>query len=65
MMRSRVTRVWLVAVLALAVVVGLAPTTRAEQIVGDARLVEDTTGQGHTTAVHGNRPCVTATIPLA
>lgn len=32
---------------------------------GDARLVEDTTGKGHTTAVHGNRPCVTATIPLA
>jgi hypothetical protein len=32
---------------------------------GDARLVEDTTGQGHTTRVHGNRPCVTATIPLA
>jgi hypothetical protein len=32
---------------------------------GDARLVEDTTGQGHTTRVHGNQPCVTATIPLA
>jgi hypothetical protein len=32
---------------------------------GDARLVEDTTGQGHTTKVHGNRPCLTATIPLA
>lgn len=32
---------------------------------GDARLVEDTTGQGHTTATHGNMPCVTATIPLA
>lgn len=32
---------------------------------GDARLVEDTTGQGHTTRVHGNLPCVTATIPLA
>jgi hypothetical protein len=32
---------------------------------GDARLVEDTTGQGHTTAVHGNKPCVTATVPLA
>ena len=32
---------------------------------GDARLVEDTTGTGHTTAVHGDEPCVTATIPLA
>jgi hypothetical protein len=32
---------------------------------GDARLVEDTTGKGHTTRVHGNRPCLTATIPLA
>ena len=31
---------------------------------GDARLVEDTTGQGHTTRVHGNQPCLTATIPL-
>ena len=32
---------------------------------GDARLVEDTTGQGHTTGVYGDRPCVLATIPLA
>lgn len=32
---------------------------------GDARLVEDTSGKGHTTAVHGDEPCVTATIPLA
>jgi len=32
---------------------------------GDARLVEDTTGRGHTTRVHGAQPCVTATIPLA
>ena len=32
---------------------------------GDARLVEDTTGKGHTTAVHGSEPCVTATVPLA
>jgi|SRR4051794_784358 quercetin dioxygenase-like cupin family protein len=31
---------------------------------GDARLVEDTTGQGHTTAAHGDGPCTTATIPL-
>jgi hypothetical protein len=32
---------------------------------GDARLVEDTTGKGHTTRVHGGQPCLTATIPLA
>jgi quercetin dioxygenase-like cupin family protein len=32
---------------------------------GDARLVEDTTGQGHTTRVVGDEPCLTATIPLA
>jgi len=32
---------------------------------GDARLVEDTTGKGHTTKVHGAIPCLTATIPLA
>ena len=32
---------------------------------GDARLVEDTTGQGHTTRQIGPDPCVTATIPLA
>ena len=31
---------------------------------GDARLVEDTTGQGHTTRQIGPEPCVTATIPL-
>ena len=32
---------------------------------GDARLVEDTTGQGHTTRVVSSVPVVTATIPLA
>ena len=32
---------------------------------GDARLVEDTTGKGHTTRQLGNEPCVTATVPLA
>ena len=32
---------------------------------GDARLVEDTTGQGHTTRVVSQEPVVTATIPLA
>jgi hypothetical protein len=32
---------------------------------GDARLVEDTTGQGHTTLVYGDEPAVLATVPLA
>ena len=32
---------------------------------GDARLVEDTTGKGHSTAVHGDEPVVVATIALA
>ena len=32
---------------------------------GDARLVEDTTGQGHTTRYVGPGPVITATIPLA
>jgi len=31
---------------------------------GDARLVEDTTGQGHTTRYVGPGPVITATIPL-
>ena len=33
-------------------------------IPGDARLIEDTTGKGHTTIALGNEPCVTATIDL-
>ena len=31
---------------------------------GEARLVEDTTGKGHTTIALGSGPCVTATIGL-
>ena len=31
---------------------------------GDARLVEDTTGKGHTTTAVGPEPCITATIGL-
>ena len=31
---------------------------------GDARLVEDTTGKGHTTKTYGGEPCVTATVGL-
>ena len=32
---------------------------------GDARLVEDTTGSGHTTRVVGSEPVLTVVIPLA
>jgi hypothetical protein len=31
---------------------------------GDARLVEDTWGKGHTTVALGDEPCVTATVGL-
>ena len=31
---------------------------------GDARLVEDTTGKGHTTIALGDEPCITITIGL-
>ena len=31
---------------------------------GDARLVEDTTGKGHTTIALGDEPCITATVGL-
>ena len=31
---------------------------------GDARLVEDTTGQGHTTKTVGGGPGITCTVPL-
>lgn len=31
---------------------------------GDARLMEDLTGKGHTTTAVGDEPCVTATIAL-
>jgi hypothetical protein len=34
-------------------------------VAGDARLMEDLTGKGHTTTAIGNEPCVTATIGLA
>ena len=32
---------------------------------GDARLVEDLTGKGHTTRVSGHTPSISAVIPLA
>jgi hypothetical protein len=31
---------------------------------GDARLMEDLTGRGHTTTAIGDEPCITATIGL-
>ncbi len=31
---------------------------------GDARLVEDVTGKGHTTVAIGNEPCITTTVGL-
>ena len=45
--------------------IGLSDGSKHVFGAGDARLVEDTSGKGHTTATHGNVPCVTATIPLA
>jgi cupin domain len=45
--------------------IGLGDGSRHVFGAGDARLVEDTTGQGHTTRVLGNQPCVTAIVPLA
>ncbi len=45
--------------------IGLGDGTKHVFGPGDARLVEDTTGKGHTTRQLGNEPCVTATIPLA
>lgn len=45
--------------------IGLGDGSRHVFGPGDARLVEDTTGRGHTTRVHGGQPCLTATIPLA
>ena len=45
--------------------IGLGDGSKQVFGAGDARLVEDTTGQGHTTRVVGNQPVVTATVPLA
>jgi len=45
--------------------IGLADGTTVRYQPGDTRLVEDTTGHGHTTRVVGNQPSITATIPLA
>ena len=45
--------------------IGLGDGTKHVFGAGDARLVEDTTGKGHTTRILGGQICVTATIPLA
>ena len=45
--------------------IGLADGTTVRYQPGDTRLVEDTTGYGHTTRVVGNQPSITATIHLA
>jgi quercetin dioxygenase-like cupin family protein len=45
--------------------IGLGDGTLRRFGSGDARLVEDTTGQGHTTRAIGDEPCVMAVVPLA
>ncbi len=45
--------------------IGLGDGSTSRYGPGDARLVEDITGQGHTTRVVGDQPSVTAVIPLA
>ena len=44
--------------------IGFGDGTTRRFAPGDARLVEDTTGQGHTTRYVGPGPVLTATIPL-
>ena len=45
--------------------IGLGDGTSVVYNPGDARLVEDTTGRGHTTRVIGNESCIHVVIPLA
>ena len=49
--------------------IGLGDGTTVRYNPGDARLVEDTTGRGHTTRPtdeqSGDQPCIHAVIPLA
>ena len=45
--------------------VGLEDGSTHRFMPGDARLVEDTTGKGHTTLVPGDEPVITAVIPLS
>jgi quercetin dioxygenase-like cupin family protein len=44
--------------------IGLGDGTKVRYQPGDARLVEDTRGQGHTTRVIGGESCIHAVIPL-
>jgi hypothetical protein len=44
--------------------IGFEDGSKKEFGAGDARLVEDTTGKGHTTIALGNEPCITATVGL-
>ena len=44
--------------------IGLGDGTTRRFGAGDARLVEDTTGQGHTTRAVSKEPVVTAVVPL-
>jgi len=45
--------------------VGLEDGSTHRFLPGDARLVEDLTGKGHTSFVPGDEPIITAVIPLA
>tara|TARA_B100000315_G_scaffold206598_1_gene200985 strand:+ start:489 stop:827 length:339 start_codon:yes stop_codon:yes gene_type:complete len=45
--------------------IGLSDGSTGRYGPGDARLVEDTSGQGHTTRVVGSGPSTMAVIPLA
>ncbi len=45
--------------------IGLEDGSTHRFVPGDARLVEDTTGRGHTTLVPGDEPSVSAVIPLS
>ena len=53
-----------VTILAGQLEIGLGDGTVRRFGPGDARLVEDTTGRGHTTRVVGPEPVLTAVIPL-
>ena len=45
--------------------IGLGDGTVRRFGIGDARLVEDISGRGHTTRVVGTEPVLTAVVPLA
>jgi quercetin dioxygenase-like cupin family protein len=44
--------------------IGLGDGTRRRFGPGDARLVEDTTGHGHTTRVTSDQPCLVMVVPV-